>query len=65
MLCSTTCVTSTHTLSVVSQATELSQLVEQLKAFRELETLGIQEEKRSLYDEFTTNITFQDGRYKV
>ena len=65
MLCSTTCVTSTHTLSVVSQATESSLLVEQLKAFWELETLGIQEEERSLYDEFVTNITFQDGRYKV
>ena len=65
MLCSTACVTSTHTLSVVGQATESFQLVEQLKAFWKLVTQGIQEEKRSLYDEFTTNITFQDGCYKV
>ena len=33
--------------------------------FWELESLGISEEEKTLYDEFAGNITFQDGCYKV
>ena len=64
MLCSSTHTTTTHLLRVESQPTESTQLDEQLKAFWELESLGIQEEK-TLYDEFATNVTFQDGCYTV
>ena len=65
VLRSSTPVTTTHLLRVESQPTESAQLAEQLKAFWELESLGIHEDEKTLYDEFASSITFQDGRYKV
>ena len=65
VLCFSTPVTTTHLLRVESQSTELAQLAEQLKAFWELESLGIHEDEKTLYDEFASSITFQDGQYKV
>jgi hypothetical protein len=47
------------------QLEESTQLDEQLRSFWELESLGICNEEKTLYDEFTDNITFQDGRYEV
>ena len=44
---------------------ESTQLAQQLRAFWELESLGISEEDKMLCDEFAGNITFQNGRYKV
>ena len=40
-------------------------LDDQLQAFWELETLGIQSEERTFYDDFTDVIKFESGRYKV
>lgn len=40
-------------------------LDEQLRAFWELEALGIKDEERTVYDEFTGAIKFENGRYKV
>ena len=60
-----TCVATTHLLRVDSQPSESAQLVEQLRSFWELESLGIQEEERTLYDDFSDTVTFQEGRYKV
>ena len=64
-LCSSTCITTTHLLWVGDKPSESMQLDEQLRTFWELESLGICEEEKTLYDEFASNITFQDGRYKV
>ena len=58
-LCSTTNFSTTHLLRVDCQMLESKQLDEQL------ESLGIHEEEKTLYDDFTSNITFKDGRYKV
>ena len=61
---SATCVTTTHLLRVDSQPAESAQLSEVLRSFWELESLGVHEHK-TLYDEFASQVTFQDGRYKV
>ena len=60
-----TCVATTHLFRVDSQPSESGQLVEQLRSFWELESLGIHEEERTLYDDFSDMVTFQEGRYKV
>ena len=65
LLCSSTCTTTTHLLRVGDQPVKSTQLAEQLRSFWELESLGIHEEEKKLYDEFASNIAFQDGRYKV
>ena len=58
-------VVTTHLLRVDTQSMESSQLTEQLRSFWELESLGVHEEEATLYDEFASNITFQEGRYEV
>ena len=62
VLCSST---TTHLLRVDDKPAESTQLAEQLRSFWELESLGISEEEKTLYDEFVNNIIFQGGRYKV
>ena len=64
---SASCTVTTHLLQVDSQSlgTETARLSEQLHLFWELESLGIVEEEKTLYDEFAATIRFQDGRYKV
>ena len=62
---SSTCVVTTHTLQVDSQLADSTQLTEQLRSFWELESLGIHEEEKTLYDDFATTVSFQDGHYKV
>ena len=64
LLSSSTCITTTHLLRVDDKPVESTQLAEQLRSFWELESLGICEEK-ALYDEFASNIIFQDGCYQV
>ena len=64
MRCSMNLLT-THVLKVGTQPLESTALDEQLRSFWELESLGIHEEERTLYDDFTSKIMFQDGRYKV
>ena len=44
---------------------ETTGLDEQLRSFWELESLGIHEVEKTLYDDFSSNVMFQDGRYKV
>ena len=58
-------VATTHMLRADSQPTESTQLTEQLRSFWELESLGILDEEKTLYDEFTGTVTFHEGRYKV
>lgn len=66
MVQSAACVVTTHLLRVDSQPIdESAQLSEQLRSFWELESLGIREEDKTLYDEFVSHVSFQDGRYKV
>ena len=64
MRSATTCST-THLLRVDCQTLESTQLEQQLRSFWELESLGIHEEEKTLYDDFASDIMFQDGRYKV
>lgn len=61
------CTLTTYLLRVDSQppGIQTTQLNEQLRAFWELESLGIVEEEKALYDEFASTIRFQEGRYKV
>ena len=57
--------TTTHVLRVDTQTEKSMSLDEQLRSFWELESLGIQEEEKTLYDDFTTRVSFRDGRYQV
>ena len=59
--CSTNLVT-THVLRVGAQPDPLN---EQLRAFWELESLGIQPNEKSIYDYSSESIKFREGRYTV
>ena len=56
--------TTTHVLRTDAQMSETIGVDAQLRSFWELESLGIHEEK-TLYDDFASNVSFEDGRYKV
>ena len=55
----------THVLHVDSCQMEPQTLEEQLRAFWELEALGIPDKEKTLYDTFTKAVKFENGRYKV
>ena len=55
----------THALLSNSQLIEEQTLNETMKSFWELESFGIPDIDRSLYDELCGTIKFQDGRYEV
>ena len=56
----------THVLRVEMLSEDSSRaLDDQLQAFWELEALGIQDEERTLNNDFTGVVKFEDGRYKV
>ena len=57
--------TTTHVLRTDAQMSETVGLDARLRSFWELESLGIHEEEKTLYDDFASNVTFEDGRYKV
>ena len=57
--------TTTHVLRADTQVSDTVGLDAQLRSFWEPESLGIYKEERSVYEDFTSNITFQDGWYKV
>ncbi|XP_064388661.1 uncharacterized protein LOC135336735 [Halichondria panicea] len=57
--------TTTHVLRAETQELESTALDEQLRSFWELKSLGINKEEKTLYDEFASDITFHEGRYKV
>ena len=58
-------VSVTHMLHTESEVDSPCTLGHQLQAFWELEALGIQEEERTLYDDFAAEVRFEHGRYKV
>ena len=62
--CSTN-LTTTHVLQVEAQSLESESLDERLRSFRELESLGIHEREKTLYNNFATRIAFHDGHYQV
>lgn len=55
----------THVLHTGIQSENPDTLEGQLRAFWELEALGIRDEEKTLYDDFTGVVKFEDGRYKV
>ena len=57
--------TVTHVLRADSCSAEPCTLEDQLRAFWELEALGIQDKEKTLYDSFTEAVKFENGRYKV
>lgn len=56
---------TTYVLKADAQPLETTHLDEQLQSFLELESLGIYEEEKTLYDDFASCIAFRDGRYQV
>ena len=56
---------TTHTLRVDSQHCSTEKLDDQLRAFWELESLGIHLPDKSTYDDFAENLCFKEGRYEV
>ena len=57
--------TTTHVLRAESIQSEQFSLDEQLRAFWDLETLGIKEKEPTLYDNFMKHVVFRSGRYRV
>ena len=55
----------THVLHSGTVSEYPHTLGDQLRAFWELEALGIRDEERTLYDDFTAVVKFENGRYKV
>jgi len=62
--CSTNLVT-THVLRVDAQPDESDSLGEQLRAFWDLESLGVVSTEKTPYDDFLNTVTIQNGRYEV
>ena len=56
----------THTLKVsTSQREQTGRLERQLRSFWDLESLGIVDSERTLFDQFHDVVKFKDGRYEV
>ena len=55
---------TTHVLSALDHDSD-DGLVEQLRAFWDLESLGIVGTERTLYDDFVDAVTIHNGRYEV
>ena len=55
----------THALLANAQLSEEQTLNETMRSFWELESFGIPDTDRSLYDELCDTIKFRDGRYEV
>ena len=53
---------TTHVLRFDTQPDPLN---DQLRAFWELESLGIQPNEKTMYDDCNSNIKFREGRYEV
>ena len=54
-----------HVLHLETHPVEQCTLEDQLHAFWELEALGIQEEERTLFDDFASSVKFEKRQYKV
>ena len=55
----------THTLRVDTLPQDVTTLDRRLKSFWELESFGVPDSDRSMYDKFQETVQFQNGRYKV
>ena len=55
---------TTHVLTALDHDSD-NGLVEQLRAFWDLESLGIVGTERTLYDDFVDAVTIHNGRYEV
>ena len=55
----------THVFHAESHSVDMCTLDNQLRSFWKLEALGIQDEEKTLYDDFIGSVKFQEGRYKV
>ena len=62
---SSTNLISTHVLRVDAQSDSFENLENQLQSFWDLESLGIVQPERTLYDEFCSTVAIENGRYKV
>lgn len=58
---------TTHVLRCAASPSQIQSqgIDKELRNFWDLESLGILREERSVHDEFTSTITFKDGRYEV
>ena len=56
---------SIHSLHILHSSDSSSSLDSSLKAFWELESLGIKQDEPSVYEEFKKQIEFKNGRYEV
>ena len=56
---------ATHTLKIEASPSGMDELNSTLRSFWELESLGIRESDRSVYDEFENSIQLKEGRYEV
>ena len=54
-----------HSLHITHPSDSSNSLDNSLKAFWELESLGIKQDEPSVYEEFTKNIEFMNGHYEV
>ena len=55
----------THVVRVETQQNNSKSLDEMLQSFRDLESLGICEPEKTMYNDFANLIAFRDGRYVV
>lgn len=56
---------STHSLRIDSEHCSTGKLDETLRSFWELESLGICEPDKSVFEDFESSIQFKEGRYEV
>ena len=56
---------TTHVLRADARVSDTMSLDAQLRAFWELESLGISKQGRSVYEDFANDVSYTNGRYKV
>lgn len=59
------CSTNLIITHVLRADTQTDSLGDQMRAFWELESLGIQPNEKPMCDDFSSNIKFREGRYEV
>ena len=55
----------THVLRIAVESKEKHPLSEKIEKFWNLDTIGIVEKERSVYENFLDDISFHDNRYEV
>ena len=56
---------TTHILRADTREDDTTSLDKELRSFWEIESLGISEQEKTLYDDFSSTVTFREGRYEV